>query len=610
MQKTGIEKIGASCSATGGQVRVWAPFATSVSCVLGSQLTIPLQKEEYGYWYAESQDLRQGCLYRINIDGQEYPDPASLSQPEGVHGPSEIIDLSFPWTDRDYQPSRQSDFIIYELHVGTFTEKHDFAGAMERLPHLKDLGITAIEIMPIAQFSGDRNWGYDGVFPFAVHNSYGGAVGLQRFVDACHQLDIAVILDVVYNHLGPEGNYFPEFGPYFTDKYHTPWGQAINYDDRLNHGTRDMVLANVRMWFEDFHIDALRMDAVHAIKDFSPVHILQAIRQQTDEIIAATGKPRYLFVECDLNDRRFLEPLVKNGFAMDAQWLDEFHHALRVAVGEARRGYYEEFDGIGHLAKAYETAYVYDGCYSTHRQKFFGSKADGLPGKQFIVFSQNHDQVGNRMLGERSTVLYKDPIPKLLALAVFVSPFIPLIFMGEEWGTKKPFQYFVSHCSSELVKAVREGRRKEFAEFHTGNEVPDPQDRATFEGSVLDWKEPDSSKHRSYLAYYRALINFRKTNPVFKNIQREEMQASYVHEQSLLMLRIEKEGVRLLVVMNFSDRDQQISVSDMPQWQRIFDTDQGADINGESQFKQFEDTIAAWSGVVFQAGVHAFGVDR
>lgn len=424
-------------------IKVWAPLAKEVTCqVINLTYDIPLVREEYGYWYAKCDGIQVGDRYHFLVDGTPQPDPASRYQPDGVHGDSQVVDLEFYWTDAAYRVPDFSDLIIYELHVGTFSATGDFEGVIRRLSYLKELGINAIELMPVAQFPGTRNWGYDGVFSFAVQHSYGGPGELQKLVNACHELDIAVILDVVYNHFGPEGNCLSQYGPYFTQKYQTPWGEAVNYDDSWCNGSRDFVLQNVKMWFDEFHIDALRLDAVHAIKDFSTRHILQDVRLLTDAIIQRSGKPHYLIVECDLNDRRYLDPITHHGFNMDAQWLDEFHHALRVAAGEDKNGYYSDFDGVDSLAKAYKKAYVFDGNFSQHRKKFFGGTADQIPSYRFIVFSQNHDQVGNRMLGERSSVLYNARIQRLLAMAVMISPYTPLLFMGEEWASKSPFFLF------------------------------------------------------------------------------------------------------------------------------------------------------------------------
>ncbi|MBD1422077.1 malto-oligosyltrehalose trehalohydrolase [Sphingobacterium chuzhouense] len=568
-----IIPLGVTLKDNKAQITVWAPKAKSVICrTYQPNADIVLVAQAYGYWYAESKEITVGQLYQFVIDGEALPDPVSRSQPEGVHGPSAVIDLRFDWTDQDYRCPLLRDFIIYELHVGTFSPTHDFNGIIERLPYLKNLGITAIEVMPVAQFPGERNWGYDGTFLFAVQHSYGGALGLQRLVDACHREGIAVILDVVYNHFGPEGNYLDKYGPYLTDKYQTPWGKAVNYDDSWSHGVRDFVCENVRMWFQDFHIDALRLDAVHAIKDFSPSHILQDIRRTTDLIIRETGRTHYLIAECDLNDRRFLEPLEQNGFAVDAQWLDEFHHALRVAAGEEKKGYYEEFNGIVHLAKAYEQAYVFTGQYSTHRQKFFGSSTERIPREKFIVFSQNHDQVGNRMLGERSSVLFTPDLQRLMAMAVMVSPFIPLLFMGEEWASQKPFLYFVSHSDPDLIAAVRKGRTEEFSDFHGDGEVSDPQDVKTFNNSVLDWTEKDIADHQRMFHYYQSLIALRKSNTVLRNRRRENLRVSSDTEKDSLILHFEHAKETLICILNFSSSIQRFAIQKDKAWEKVWDT--------------------------------------
>ncbi|WP_286895417.1 MULTISPECIES: malto-oligosyltrehalose trehalohydrolase [Sphingobacterium] len=602
MSKTGIRQLGVQYNGALWEIRVWAPNAKNVYCMLYNMgVEIPLEQQAYGYWYAESDLIRAGDLYRIRLDDNEFPDPLSRSQPEGVHGPSQAVDLAFSWTDQDYQPPQQSDFIIYELHVGTFSSSHDFDGVIKKIPYLKNLGITAIEIMPVAQFPGERNWGYDGVFPFAVQHSYGGASELQRLVNACHEAGIAVILDVVYNHVGPEGNYFAQYGAYFTEKYRTPWGDALNYDDRFCHGQRDLVVNNVQMWFEDFHIDALRMDAVHAIKDFSPIHILQEIRAETDNVIAKSGKNRYLFVECDLNDRRFLDPLVKNGFAMDAQWLDEFHHALRVAIGEPKKGYYQEFNGVEDLAKAYEKAYVFDGNYSFHREKFFGTDTTGIPGDRFIVFSQNHDQVGNRMLGDRAASLYAREITCLMTFAVFMSPYLPLLFMGEEWGTARPFPYFISHSDPELVELVREGRKREFEDFLTDHEVPDPQDETIFRQAVLDWDELNRLPYQQQLSYYKSLIAFRKSNPLLKNMQRSDIRTECLCDKKVLSIYVEQKERQMIILMNFSAHLQHVNLPAAVQWTLSFDTNvPDADLLAETDAVAVQDcSLLPWSGYAY-----------
>ena len=540
-------------------VCVWAPDANAVALRLtGRKTDVPLKRAERGYWELTTGQIQPGDRYFFVVDGKELPDPASSSQPDGVHKASESIDLNdFEWGDAGWKNLRQEEYIIYELHTGTFTPEGTFAGIESKLDYLIELGITAIEIMPVAQFPGERNWGYDGVYPFAVQNSYGGTKGLMQMVNACHKKGLAVILDVVYNHIGPEGNYFGEFGPYFTDKYKTPWGDAINFDDAGCDAVRRYYTENALMWFRDFHVDALRLDAVHAIKDFSPKHILQEIKEEVDELMAATGKTHYLFVELDLNDHRFINPSGQCGYGMDAQWIDEFHHALRVTAGGGRDGYYSDFNGIADLAKSYKDAYVYDGIYSEHRKKIFGNKVTGNPGNQFIVFSQNHDQVGNRMLGERSSQLFDFEMIKLMAGAVMVSPYLPLLFMGEEFAAQTPFQFFVSHSDPDLVEAVRKGRKAEFAAFHANGEAPDPQAEETFHHSKLNW----DGLNATMLNYYKSLIGLRKSLPALSNLERKNMTVSFDENRQTLVVERWQDWQKTYCLMNFS---QEQHVIDLP----------------------------------------------
>ncbi|MFA6085457.1 malto-oligosyltrehalose trehalohydrolase [Mucilaginibacter sp.] len=538
-------------------VILWAPYARKVAIVLPEkQLTISLKKKDRGYWELESDQIQPNDRYKFLLDDKELPDPASKSQPDGVHGASQAIDLqATAWSDQNWQNPPLAEYIIYELHTGTFTPEGTFKSIEHKLAYLKNFGITAIEIMPVAQFPGERNWGYDGVFPYAVQNSYGGHQGLMELVNACHKAGLAVILDVVYNHIGPEGNYFNEFGPYFTDKYHTPWGNAINFDDAWCDEVRNYFILNVLMWFRDFHIDALRMDAVHAIKDFSPKHILQEMKEAVDDLVAETGRAHYLIIEFDLNDKRFIDPIEKHGFGMDAQWIDEFHHALRVTAGGERNGYYSDFNGIAHLAKAYQDAYVYDGQYSQQRLKTFGTKTDN-PGQQFVVFSQNHDHVGNRMLGERSSTLFSFEMQKLMAGAVMVSPYLPMLFMGEEWSEQNPFLYFVSHTDKELIEAVRKGRKEEFAAFHAEGEAPDPQAETTFKQSKLNWESLDKGQHKTMLHYYKTLIALRKKLPALHSLNRKNLTVDFNEQQQTLQLHRWEAGQHVYCFLNFSKEQQ------------------------------------------------------
>ena len=572
----------------GATVRVWAPLAQAVAIHLCQQnLTIPLQNDG-SYWTTTTSQLQPGDTYKFILNGAtERPDPVSLSQPEGVHGPSRAVDTSrFVWTDANWANLPLEDYLLYELHTGTFTPEGTFAGIENRLDYLLKLGINAIEIMPVAQFPGTRNWGYDGVFPYAVQHSYGGATGLQQLVDACHRRGLAVVLDVVYNHMGPEGNYFADYGPYFTNKYKTPWGNSLNFDDDYSDSVRRYFIENVLMWFRDFHIDALRLDAVHAIHDASPTHMMREIKQYVDQLMQETGRPHYLIIESDQNETKFIQPLADEGYGMDAQWNDEFHHALRVTAGGERSGYYADYNGIQHLAKSYRDAYVYDGTYMPRRARIVGKSTSGHAGRQFVVFSQNHDQIGNRMLGERPSQLVSFAMQKLMAGAVMSSPYLPMLFMGEEWGELNPFLYFVSHSDPALVEAVRQGRKKEFAAFQTPVEAPDPQDERTFERSKLQWARLTQQPHSTLFRYYQTLLVLRKQSPL-RHPNRESV-AVIVDEskQTLTLFRQPKpqstltqlpdgsvaEGT-VVCLMNFSSNPQSfvLPVNNKP-WKKLLDS--------------------------------------
>jgi maltooligosyltrehalose trehalohydrolase len=579
-------KIGLNFNEKGAaEIYLWAPYASSVS-LFANGSALNLIKRDFGYWYLETSAVKEGDKYcfKFQQSGEteeqtangtflSRADPASLWQKDGVAGNSTAFNLNtFQWSDQHWTGLSLENFIIYELHTGTFTDKGDFSSVTEKLQYLKDLGITAIEIMPVAQFSGDRNWGYDGVFPFATQNSYGGPEALKKLINKCHEADLAVVLDVVYNHMGPEGNYFNDFGPYFTDKYQTPWGQAINFDDANCDPVRNYFIENVLMWFRDFHVDALRMDAVHAIKDFSANHILQDIKNHVNQLSEYTGKSHQLIVELDLNDPKYINNPETGGYGMDAQWVDEFHHALRVTAGQEQNGYYADFNGIEHLAKAYNDAYVYDGQYSPHREKKFGAKASANEGKQFVVFSQNHDQVGNRMLGERTSELVSFEMSKLLAAAVFCSPFLPLLFMGEEYGETNRFQFFTSHSDEELIEAVRKGRKAEFAAFHSGETTPDPQSDETFLTSKLDWNKISQHPHRDLMQYYKALIGLRKEYKALSILNRNNIKATSLAEQNCLILERWHEDERLLCLMNFSDQPQTLTLENGYQYYNIFNS--------------------------------------
>ena len=568
------------------EVVVWAPKATILSLVIdGEEEPLQMHPAEYGYWKLITPILKKGSRYKFQINNAgTYPDPASTSQPAGVHNSSEAIDLTeFEWTDSTWNNPPLDDYIFYELHTGTFSQKGTFEGIEEKLSYLKELGITAIEIMPIAQFPGERNWGYDGVFPFAVQHSYGGAKALQQLVNACHNIGLAVVLDVVYNHLGPEGNYLDNYGNYFTNKYHTPWGKAVNFDDAWCDGVRHYFIENVLMWFRDFHIDALRLDAVHAIKDFSPKHILEEIKEKVDELVEATGKKHYLIIETDLNDNGYINPIEQHGLGMDAQWLDDFHHALRVTAVNEHTGYYQDFNGIHHLAKSYTDAYVYDGMYSAHRKKIFGVKASENEGKQFVVYSQNHDQVGNRMLGERTSQLVSIEMQKVMAGAVLISPYLPMLFMGEEYGEANPFLYFVNHTDDELTHAVSQGRKKEFAEFYPNDEAPDPNAPETFLKSKLQWDAINAQPQQLLFNYYKQFIALRKSVPALHIADRKNIKVIVMEEQQLLVVERKNNTETVICLLNFSKKVQAYSIGAViNDWVKIIDS-ASAEWNGPGE---------------------------
>jgi maltooligosyltrehalose trehalohydrolase len=556
------------------EIVVWAPDHKEISVVINDTVKVKLIREAYGYHSITTAKLAPGDHYQFALENGLFPDPASLCQPLGVHRPSKAIKLNtYKWGDQHWRNIPLEKYIIYELHTGTFSPGGTFSEIEDKLDHLKALGITAIELMPVAQFPGNRNWGYDGVFPFAVQYSYGGAEALQHLIDTCHQKEIAVILDVVYNHLGPEGNYLEIYGPYFTDKYKTPWGKAINFDDAGCDGVRDFFAQNALMWFRDFHVDALRLDAVHAIRDFSPVHILREIRQAVNVLMDETCHKHYLIAECDLNDTRFITPPEEHGYGMDAQWIDEFHHALRVTTGQKQQGYYADFNGLAHLAKSYKDAYVYTGQYSPHRQKSFGVSTEQFSPSRFVVFSQNHDQTGNRMLGERTSKLVSFEMQKLMAGAVIMSPYIPLLFMGEEWSEPNPFQYFVDPGDPQLAEAIRKGRKEEFKSFQQHEEAPDPVDEETFMHSKLQWNLLKEEPHSTMFKYYQALISLRKKVPVLRHPDRRNLEVTCDEEHQILVIHRWNQEQHVICMMNFSKTGYQATLpGHKKQWKNILDS--------------------------------------
>lgn len=494
--------------------RLWAPFASHIDVRVGGK-SYPMAPGGDGWCQAAVEAARPGVDYTFSVDGGgPLPDPRSYWQPEGVHGPSRLVDGEFAWTDRNWDPLPLASAVIYELHIGTFTPEGTFRAAIDKLNHLVDLGITHVEIMPVAEFPGRWGWGYDGVDLFAPSHRYGSPDDLKRFVNSCHEHGLAVLLDVVYNHFGPDGNYLGRLGPYTTDKYETPWGDAVNLDGSLSDGVRSFFVENAVMWLRDYHFDGLRLDAVHALIDNSAYHFLEQLADRLKALEAELGRQLVLIAESDLNDPRIIRPCEIGGYGIDAQWADDFHHALHAILTSERSGYYSDFGGLDQLAKALKQAFVYDGCFSQYRQRRHGRTPSGVPGRRFVVCTQNHDQVGNRARGERLSHLVGPAKAKIAAALLMTSPFVPLIFQGEEWGASTPFLYFTQHDDAELGRTVSEGRYKEFAAFGwPPDEVPDPQDPATFERSKLNWQELKLPEHAEMLDWYRSLIRIRRSSP-------------------------------------------------------------------------------------------------
>ena len=496
------------------EFRLWAPQARAVSLHLlrGSGELVAMEPLADGYHSASVLGLKPGSRYFYRLDGErDLPDPASRFQPEGVHGPSQIVDVnSFRWTDHNWKGTPLERSIFYELHVGTYTPEGTFDAVIPHLPELADLGVTTIELMPVAQFPGSRNWGYDGVYLFAPQNTYGGPDSLQRLVNAAHRHGLAVALDVVYNHLGPEGNYLNAFGPYFTDRYRTPWGQALNFDGAGSDEVRRFFMENALYWLQDYHFDALRLDAVHGIFDFGAQHFLAELKTSVAHLAKRLGRQIHLIAESDLNDSRILRDTAQGGYGLDAQWSDDFHHSVHTLLTRENQGYYSDFEGVPPLVSTLRDGWSYQGQHSNYRKRRHGNSPSGISSDKFVVFNQNHDQVGNRAAGERLTSLANFEALKLAAGITLLSPFVPLLFMGEEYGETAPFQYFISHGDPDLVEAVRRGRREEFAAFGWEDRVPDPQDESTFLRSHLNHALKKKEPYATLRRFYQQLIRIRE----------------------------------------------------------------------------------------------------
>lgn len=496
-------------------------------------------KDDEGYFTAALTGILPGTRYRFAPDGGAgYPDPASHYQPDGVHGTSSVVDHdAYPWKDVAWKGLPLKELIFYEIHTGTFTPEGTFEGIISKLDYLADLGVNAIELMPVTQFPGGRNWGYDMVFQYSVQNSYGGPDGLKALVDAAHAKGIAVFLDVVFNHIGPEGNYLPQFGPYFTDQYATPWGNAVNFDGAWSDGVRAYFCQAVLHWYENYHIDGLRVDAVHMMFDNGAVHFWELVAGELSELRQRTGRNFHLIAESDLNSPKVVKSPENGGWNFDTQWLDDFHHALYVLLDSGGRDRYEDFGDIRQWAKAYTDGFVHSGEYVKFRKRRHGASSAGIPGEKFVVFNQNHDQVGNRVGGERLSMLVNFERQKLAAAAMLLAPYLPMLFMGEEFGAETPFFYFVSHSEEELIRKVVEGRRKEFENYKWDKDPPNPQDESTFMQSKLDWSQPEAGRHAVLLRWYRALIALRKSHPALRHFAKNDVRVNIVSDACLVLYR-------------------------------------------------------------------------
>ncbi|MBF0564900.1 MAG: malto-oligosyltrehalose trehalohydrolase [Nitrospirae bacterium] len=544
--------------------RVWAQKVQRMDVVLVSDSgvrVVPMVRsmtrstissatsENDGFFEVTVGDVGSGSRYLYRLDGKnDFPDPVSRFQPDGVHKPSQVVDPGeFGWpcergrANGEWKNIPLPDYIIYELHVGTFTKEGTFEAIIPYIEYLLELGVTAIELMPVSQFPGGRNWGYDGVHPYAPQNTYGGPMGLKKLIDSCHAYGIAVILDVVYNHLGPEGNYLGAYAPFFTNRYRTPWGDAVNFDGPYSDEVVRYFTDNVRYWIDEYHVDAFRVDAVHAIFDFGANHFLKELASAIHDQGRQAGRDVYIIAESDLNDSRVINPVERGGYGCDSQWSDDLHHALHTLLTDDRFGYYEDFLGeLRHIGKAMMEGFVYSGQYSAYRKRMHGNSSAENPAHQFVVFSQNHDQVGNRARGDRLSQSLALEKLKLAAALVLLSPYVPLLFMGEEYGEKAPFQYFVSHLDPDLVESVRKGRKRDFASFRWKREkVPDPQAESTFFNSKLNVALHAEGTHGELFDFYRALISLRKRYPALR----------YAGKDRLEVIEMEKE--RVLIVMRW-----------------------------------------------------------
>jgi maltooligosyltrehalose trehalohydrolase len=570
-----MRRAGHTYSPTQTSFCVWAPEKKKIflHIVHPKDMRIEMQRSSEGYFESVVPNLPAGAKYFFTVGDKEFADPVSNFQPEGVFGPSQVVDHAmFQWTDKHWRGIQLHDMILYEIHVGTFTPEGTFDAIIDRLDDLIDTGINAIELMPVSQFSGRKNWGYDGVFPYAVQNSYGGPDGLKRLVDACHQKGIAVFLDVVYNHIGPEGSVLKNFAPYFTDKHKIPWGDAVNLDGAWCDGVRDYFAGNAMYWFEHFHIDGLRLDAIHTMYDDSAISFWELLSNGTREISRRVGRELFLMAESDLNSPRVIKPVEQGGYGFHAQWLDDFHHALYVLLDEKGKERYEDFGALEQLVKAYNDGFVLSGEYVRFRKKKYGASSAGIPGDRFVNFTMNHDQVGNRPDGARFSTLMNLDRQKLAAAALLLAPYIPMLFMGEEYGETAPFFYFVDHHDKELIRAVSEGRRKEFD--WNGSNIPfrEAHDGKTFTDSILRWERRDEGNHAVMLRWYKALLALRRKSDALRQFDKTYVSANVIDGRGLMLDRRNRNDTdRIVAFMNFSKETMHI---DLPsgKWEKILDS--------------------------------------
>lgn len=549
-----------------GKIQVWAPKAQDVKIILEDGSSADLAPGERGQFTTKSA-FSPGTKYRFLVDGRgPYPDPRSEYQPDGVHGISMRWSRDYPFTCTDFEPCPWERGVVYELHIGTFSEEGTFLGAIAHLDKLAKLGVTHIELMPLAAFPGKQGWGYDGVALFAPHAAYGTPDDLKKLVDEAHKRGLSVLLDVVFNHLGPDGNYLGVYGPYFTDRYGTPWGEAVNLDGPDSDLVRRFFVDCALYWLEVYQMDGLRLDAVHALFDKSAVHFLEELSLAVDALgndSKGARRKRVLVAESDLNDPRYVRTPASGGFGLDAQWCDDFHHALHAFFSGERDGYYEDYGTLTALKKALVQGYVFDGNYSPHRRRRHGRPPDGVAKSQLVVFAQNHDQVGNRARGERLANLVGIAELHQIAALTLLSPFVPLLFQGEEWGTERPFLYFTDHQDIELARSVTEGRKREFSAFQSHQEdVPDPQAESTFLASRLAWEEREQERHSEILSWYQQLLSLRRDYSLFRADVPVEVEID--ENKRWLVLR----RGSLAAYLNFSAEAQ----STIPGWQRAGDT--------------------------------------